>query len=184
MQNMNNPMEGITPNYGTINPSDGVIPNGNGNYNVNQAPEQIYAPTPCTENASMKVMTPTSLHDLQTYAKGVLIRFPDFAEGQPFIARVKRPSLLVLAKSGKIPNTLMNAAGDLFTKGGEGMDADDENMLANMYDIMKIVCESALIEPTLKEIESAGLTLCDDQMMEIFNYTQAGVKALESFRQE
>lgn len=178
MQNMNNPMEGMTPNYGS------VTPNSNGNYNINQAPGQTYTSTPYTENIGVKTMAPTSLHELQTYAKGTLIRFPDFAEGQPFVARVKRPSLLVLAKSGKIPNTLLNAAGELFAKGGAGMDTDNENMLAEMYDIMEIVCEAALIEPTMQDIKNAGLTLCDDQMMEIFSYTQAGVKALESFRQE
>lgn len=126
----------------------------------------------------------TSASDLQAYAAGVVVRFPDFAEGQPFVARVRRPSMLVLAKSGKIPNTLLTAAGELFTKGGGGLDADNSNMLSDMYDIMHIICESALIQPSMKEIESVGLQLSDDQMMAIFNYTQTGVKALESFRKE
>ncbi len=126
----------------------------------------------------------TSVSDLQTYAAGVVVRFPDFAEGQPFVARVRRPSMLVLAKSGKIPNTLLTTAGELFSKGGSGLDADNANMLGDMYDIMHIICESALIQPSMQEIETAGLQLSDDQMMAIFNYSQAGVKALESFRQE
>lgn len=131
-----------------------------------------------------EVMEITTVSDLQSYAAGQVVRFPDFAEGQPLVARVRRPSLLVLAKSGKIPNRLMTTAGELFAKGGSGMDADNENMLSDMYDIMHIICESALVQPTLKDIENAGLILSDDQLMEIFNYTQAGVKALESFRKE
>ena len=131
-----------------------------------------------------KVMNITSASDLQSYAAGVVVRFPDFAEGQPFIARVRRPSLLVLAKSGKIPNTLLQAAGELFTKGGAGIDSDNDKMLSDMYDIMHIICESALIQPTMAEIEGVGLSLSDDQMMAIFNYSQAGVKALDSFRKE
>lgn len=130
------------------------------------------------------VMEITSVTDLQSYAAGVIVRFPDFSEGQPFVARVRRPSMLVLAKSGKIPNTLLTAAGELFSKGGAGLDADNERMLGDMYDIMRIICEAALVQPTLKEIESAGVSLSDDQMMAIFNYTQAGVKALTSFRKE
>ena len=64
------------------------------------------------------------------------------------------------------------------------MDSDNASMLGDMYDIMHIICESALIQPSMQEIEGAGLQLSDDQMMAIFNYSQAGVKALESFRQE
>ena len=126
----------------------------------------------------------TSISDLQTYAAGTVVRFPDFTEGQPFVARVRRPSLLVLAKSGKIPNTLLTAAGELFAKGGGGLDSDNDKMLSDMYDIMHIICEASLVQPTLAEIEGAGIQLSDDQMMAIFNYSQAGVKALESFRKE
>lgn len=131
-----------------------------------------------------QVMNITSAIDLQSYAKGVVIRLPDFAEGQPFVARVRRPSLLVLAKSGKIPNALLTAAGSLFSKGSGSLDPDDDKMLGNMYEIMHIICESALVQPTLKEIEQVGLELSDEQMMAIFNYSQAGIKALESFRKE
>lgn len=131
-----------------------------------------------------KVMGITSVSDLQSYAAGTVVRFPDFTEGQPFVARVRRPSLLVLAKSGKIPNSLLSAAGELFTKGGGAMDSDNDKMLGDMYDIMHIICEAALVQPTLAEIEGAGVQLSDDQMMAIFNYSQAGVKALESFRKE
>lgn len=130
---------------------------------------------------SMKV---TTIADLHMYGQGKVVRFPDFAEGQPFVARVRRPSMLVLAKQGKIPNTLLAAAGELFTKGGGGMDADNADMLGQVYDICKIICSAALLEPTMEDIETAGMELSDDQMMAIFNYTQSGVKALESFRKE
>lgn len=129
-----------------------------------------------------EAMSTTSIFDLQTYAQGTLVRFPDFAEGQPFVARVRRPSMLVLAKQGKIPNTLLNSANELFSKGGGGIDADNENMLADIYSICEIICESALKEPTYQQIRDAGLELSDDQLMAIFNYTQTGAKALESFR--
>lgn len=126
----------------------------------------------------------TTVSDLQSYAAGTVVRFPDFGDGQPFVARVRRPSMLVLAKQGRIPNTLLTAAGELFAKGGSGMDPDNENMLGDMYNIMDIVASAALIQPTMEEIKNAGLELSDDQMMAIFNYTQAGVKALEPFRKE
>lgn len=134
---------------------------------------------PINCDAAMEV---TTLMDLQTYAQGTVVRLPDFAEGQPFVARLRRPSMLVLAKSGKIPNNLLVTANELFN--GKDMDTDNQNAMADVYDIVKILCESALVEPKLADIEAAGLTLADDQMMTIFNYTQIGVKALESFRTE
>lgn len=143
------------------------------------APEGLGVTVPinCTE-----AMATTSIFDLQKYSKGTLVRFPDFAEGQPFVARVRRPSMLVLAKQGKIPNTLLTSANELFSKGGAGMDGDNENMLADVYSICEIICDAALKEPTYQQIKDAGLELSDDQLMAIFNYTQTGAKALESFR--
>lgn len=126
----------------------------------------------------------TTVSDLQSYAAGTVVRFPDFGDGQPFVARVRRPSMLVLAKQGKIPNSLLTTAGELFAKGGGGLDSDNENMLGDMYNIMDIIATAALVQPTMDEIKSVGLELSDDQMMAIFNYSQTGVKALESFRTE
>lgn len=141
-----------------------------------QNPNQV-RPVNCDE-----AMNVTNITDLQSYAQGTVVRFPDFAEGQPFVARVRRPSMLVLAKQGKIPNTLLNAASELFSKGG--VNSDNENMLGDMYDICEIICEASLVQPTFQQIKEAGMALSDDQVMAIFNYTQVGVKALESFRKE
>lgn len=165
MENMNGNMGGaVVPQFNNVN-----------GYNNGQ----LVQPANCDE-----AMQITSISDLQSYAAGTVVRFPDFGDGQPFVARVRRPSMLILAKSGKIPNSLLTAAGELFSKGGSGLDADNERMLGDMYDIMNIICESALIQPSLADIKQAGLELSDDQMMAIFNYSQAGIRALESFRKE
>ena len=137
--------------------------------------------TPINASAPMSI---TSLSDLQTYQSGVVVRLPDFSDGQPFVARLKRPSMLVLAKSGKIPNQLLATAGELFVKGSSSFDPKDKNMLGNFYDTCKVICEAALVEPTMQDIEDAGIELTDEQLMAIFNYTQAGTSALKSFRQK
>lgn len=148
-----------------------------------QQPQQIPAGFGTTVSINCtEAMQTTSIFDLQTYAQGTLVRFPDFAEGQPFVARVRRPSMLVLAKQGKIPNTLLTSANELFNKGGAGLDSDNENMLGDIYSICEIICDAALKEPTYQQIKDAGLELSDDQLMAIFNYTQTGARALESFR--
>lgn len=131
-----------------------------------------------------ETMTITSLSDLHSYSNGTIVRFPDFAEGQPFVARVKRPSMLMLAKMGKIPNALLNSATQLFTKGGSGMDTKNGKTLSDIYDICEVIAKASLVQPTYDEIIDSGMTLSDDQVMAIFNYTQSGVKALENFRSE
>ena len=158
--------------YGNNN---GVV---NGQFGGQMTPQQVQ-PVNC--DTPMNI---TSLADLQSYARGTVVRFPDFAEGQPFVARVRRPSMLVLAKQGKIPNSLLTAAGELFSKGGAGMDADNENMLSDVYGICEVIARASFVQPTYDEIQQAGMELSDDQIMAIFNYTQNGVKALESFRKE
>ena len=131
-----------------------------------------------------ETMIITSLLDLRSYSKGTVVRFPDFSEGQPFVARVKRPSMLMLAKMGKIPNALLNSATQLFTKGGSGMDTKNGKTLSDIYDICEVIAKASLVQPTYDEIIDSGMTLSDDQVMAIFNYTQSGVKALEYFRSE
>lgn len=126
----------------------------------------------------------TTLSDLQSYREGAVVRLPDFSNGQPFVVRLKRPSMLALAKSGKIPNQLLTTAGELFVKGSGSFDPKDKNMLSNFYDTCHVICEAALVEPTLAEIESSGVELSDEQIMAIFNYTQAGVSTLKNFRQK
>ena len=134
---------------------------------------------PVVTNVRPKI---TTLQDLKSYAEGTIVRFPDFAEGQPLVAKVRRPSLLMLASEGKIPNSLLAAAGELFSKGNSALDNDSTQMLKDTYSICKIMADATFVSPTLAEIEGAGLTLTDEQLMAVFSYTQAGVKALENFR--
>lgn len=124
----------------------------------------------------------TSISDLQSYAEGAVVQLPEFADGMPFVAKLRRPSMLALAKSGRIPNALLSTANELFVKGSTGLDVDDPDMMGNFYDTCRVICEAALVEPTMADIESAGLELSDNQIMAIFSYTQTGVRALESFR--
>lgn len=124
----------------------------------------------------------TSISSLAEYGKGQVVRLPDFAEGQPFVARIRRPSMLALVKSGKIPNRLIHSANNLFM--GNGDDSDSPEYMKNLFDVFDVICEACFVEPTYSQIKEAGLELTDDQYMFIFSYTQKGVKALESFRKQ
>lgn len=121
----------------------------------------------------------TSISQLNEYAKGQLVELPSFGEGQPFFARLRRPSMLALAKSGKIPNSLLATANRMFDS---SLDTKNENMLKDFYTVIETILEAAFVEPTYQEIKDAGVQLSDDQMIFVFNYTQQGVRALDQFR--
>lgn len=124
----------------------------------------------------------TSIEELVKASQGTLVELPPFIEGSRFVARLKRPSMLALIKHGKIPNSLLLAANELFSK--STVDVDDEQSLSNLFQIMDILCEACFVEPLYQDLKDAGVELTDDQLMFIFNYTQQGVEALKPFRQE
>ena len=125
---------------------------------------------------------PTSIQDLVSYSQGQIVKLPDFSEGQPFYARLRRPSMLSLMSNGKIPNSLVITANRLFN--GKGMDDRNDNSMSEVLQLLEVICESAFVEPSYKELKEAGVHLTDQQYMAVFNYTQEGVKALEPFRRE
>jgi hypothetical protein len=135
-----------------------------------------------TKTKKATLTTVTSIEELKQYSNGVLIELPCFAEGQTFVARLKRPSILGMVKQRKIPNTLLVRANELFVQDGTGFDPDEENMMEQMFDVLELMAHESFVEPTYSEIKDAGIELTDEQMMFIFNYAQQGVKALESFR--
>lgn len=130
----------------------------------------------------IKSMDLTSMESLQEYTRGAIVQLPPFAEGQPFVARLRRPSMMALAKSGKIPNSLLSTANSLFIKGG--VDASDDSVMKDVLSVVDVLCAAAFVEPTYEQLQKVGVELTDEQYMFIFNYTQKGIKALQPFRGE
>lgn len=131
-----------------------------------------------------QTLVPTSVEQIATYKNGTIVELPPFGEGQPFVARMIRPSMLGLIKSGKIPNSLLNQATSLFANGAGALNATGKNAASadELFEVIDVIVDAALLEPTIADIRSVGMDLSDDQLMAIFSYTQKGVKALEQFR--
>lgn len=127
-------------------------------------------------------MEVTSLEALKSYSMGQLVELPPFAEGQTFVARLKRPSMLALVKAGRIPNSLLQSANTLFINGT--MDEKNKDAMSDVMEILDTICDACFVEPTYQQIKDAGIQLTDDQMMFVFSYSQRGVKALDPFREE
>ena len=121
----------------------------------------------------------TSIDCLKSYCSGSVVRLPDFAKGQPFYARLKRPSLLKLVKNGKIPNALLTTANKLFFSSVDEKDTNSGDTMSNMFKVMDAICEASFVEPTYKELTENGIELTDEQYMFIFNYSQTGIDDLK-----
>ena len=125
----------------------------------------------------------TSISDLKSYAGGTIVELPPFAEGQQFFAKLKRPSLLGLLSSGRIPNSLLGVADKLFAgQVGGGQEMGSDNM-QQMFELLDLFCEECFAEPTYQELKEAGIQLTDEQIFWVFNYAQVGLKSLEQFRE-
>lgn len=108
------------------------------------------------------------------------VALPGFVPEEPFVVRLRRPSLLLLAREGKIPNALLGAAAKLF---GEGLNSGKTGpAFKEMGEAMVYLAKASLVEPTYEELEKAGIRLTDAQLTDIYLYTQKGVQNLDLFR--
>lgn len=134
-------------------------------------------------NELRKPLSVTSISDLKEQSMGELVQLPGFVEGEDFIARMRRPSLLAMVKKGKIPNTLLSEATELFSNGTSNI-GRNKNTLEDMMNVIEIICEASLIEPSYNEIKNANIELTDEQMMAIFSYSQRGIAGVKQFRNQ
>ncbi len=125
-----------------------------------------------------KQLKVTPLTDLVEYAKGEIVELPPFHDGAPFVARLKRPSMMMLMKTGKIPNSLLLTANSLFAGDNSNSKIEDE-YYSEVLDVIEILAEASFVEPLWSDLQEAGVELTDEQYTFLFNYTQSGVKAVE-----
>lgn len=137
----------------------------------------------------MEEMKVTSIEQLREYAKGAIIELPPFSSGQPFVCRLKRPSLPEIAINGTIPNELLNIAYELF-EGVENAEEADKGKSTEqkmretvaVIDVFKVVAKSAMTEPKYEQLEELGIELTADQLYAIYSYVNRGIEDLKSFR--
>lgn len=116
-------------------------------------------------------------------AKGLEVALPGFVLGEQFVVKLRRPSLMKLAQDGKIPNQLLGAAATIFNTGVSDTLGDGEKF-RELGGAVLCLAKAALIEPTYAELEKAGIELTDEQLLDIYLFTQRGVQMLNGFREE
>ena len=107
-----------------------------------------------------------------------------FEQGEFITLQLKGISMTNLIQSGKIPNSLMGTAIELFEgtkkdKKDEKEKKDYQDKIPESIKMIDIFCENAMVEPEYEEVKEY---LTDAQKMEIFTFAQGGVMALENFR--
>ena len=98
-------------------------------------------------------MAVTPISELREYAEGMEVELPGFVEEKPIVVKLRRPSMLLLAQEGVIPNPLLSAASELFRSGKTGEKAG----IKDMGEIFRVIARAALVSPSYDELEEAGL---------------------------
>lgn len=126
----------------------------------------------------------TPIDQWKAMSSGELVELPPFRTGEQLVARLRRPSMMDMAASGKIPNTLLRSANSLFGDKFKEELSENDDAMKDAFDLINILADSIFAEPTWSELKDAGIRLTDEQYMFIFNYTQVGNQKLEPFREE
>lgn len=137
----------------------------------------------------MKELQITSLSQIKKDASGEVVELPPFSAGTQFCARLRRPSMLSLVAKGTIPNTLLVRTQEMFLgstdeNGKREYDTEDTELMKDMYNILELIASVSFVEPSYKELVDNDIALTDEQLMFVFNYVQAGVEELDTFRTE
>lgn len=107
-----------------------------------------------------------------------IIEIDGFEPGEKIAVRIKPASLLNLMMSGKLPNNLLATVNELFEQNPKDkpmqLFEQDENKLKDIMEIIDLVCEQSLVEPTYEEIKDV---ITDTQKMQIMAEAQGNVNA-------
>lgn len=129
-------------------------------------------------------MSVISFEELKKLSEGEEVEIHGFKAGERITVRLCRPSLMRMAGTGEIPNLLLAAANSLFTSGISSIAAGEGKSLPDTFKVMDCIARAGLVEPKYEDFERAGVPLTDQQLIDIFTYSQAGIKMLEPFRKD
>lgn len=136
----------------------------------------------------MENLQVTSLEQLKKVKQTEIINLGKFGDGTEFVAELKKPDLMQLAAERKIPNVLATEVVKLFN--GKNKLAkkvvaeDDAEALAQLGELMNVLAEASLVNPTYKQLQEINIELTQEMKMSIMMFTQGGVETLKNFRKE
>ena len=117
-------------------------------------------------------MAITSIEEFKNKAHSI-IDLPGFGPGEKVTVKVRKVSILGLASSGKIPNSLMGTVTKLFNANTKEQQVSATNNVIEMTQLMNLIAKNSLVEPEYEEVKEY---LTDEQLNGIFEYAMGGVK--------
>jgi hypothetical protein len=124
------------------------------------------------------------VEDIVQDAGEKVVPLPGWAKDKPFVARLRRVSLLDMMRGGKVPNHLIGAVTELYQTGSINGKADKGDNMKSVAETMLLVAGASLVSPTLQELQEAGVQLTDYQVTQIYIFAMQGVDAMRPFRKK
>lgn len=100
-------------------------------------------------------------------------------DGERVTVKLRRPSLVEMIVGDYVPNPLLGAVEKLFRANVSELTTLDRQQEARA---LHCIAGRALVDPTLEALEAAGVSLTDQQYMEIYAYVIGGARHIERFR--
>jgi hypothetical protein len=137
----------------------------------------------------------TSAAEIAQKFAAVTVALPSFdGDDEPFVVKAKRVSLFNLVSKGVLPNSLLPLVQKFMAAQNGSKDnpmqeiMTDGDMLSKFTEMTNRVCEAVMVEPRFTDPIGDDLTvgdaMTDMQKVCLFLFSQQGVKALESFREQ
>lgn len=126
----------------------------------------------------------SSLAEMKATASPI-VQLPSWDGETEINVRLKRVTLFSMIQAGQIPNDLLATAYKAAGKEqgtGSPIDQSNPEEVKKFTQLMHEVAKASLVEPTYEEIQENVGDLTDQQLMAIFFYCLAGVRALNNFR--
>ena len=124
-----------------------------------------------------QIRKPISAEDFLNKATQV-IDIHGWEPGETIPVKVRRVSMTSLIASGQVPNTLLKHAYSDSKEFAEDAKSNSDTTAQAMA-MIDAVAKAVLLEPEWDEV---GEFLTDEQKIDLFNYAQGGLAALEPFR--
>lgn len=93
--------------------------------------------------------------------------------------KLRKPSLTEMIAGDYVPNPLLSTVSKLFRANPKELAEISETEAAKG---MHCIASRALVEPSMEQLQAAGVSLTDDQYEQIYAYVLGGAAALERFR--
>lgn len=113
-----------------------------------------------------------------------IITIPGFTDDECFEVMIKSVSVTDMLVNGKLPNSLIKIASDMFKSNDPKLSKDgefngdtmemleDPDKLKELMNMMKVIAKEALVEPKFEDIEDVITT---EQIQKIFEQASGGV---------